>query len=116
MFFQALFHKQHSDESDIVGGRQKTKLSNIVVECQKTGDVVVLSPESLDQPSETQKWEKCKLALVKTVGGYLLEFYSPPNAKKVRFFFFHIFYMPSENRIFKMMWCFIFVFVSILIL
>lgn len=44
---------------------------------------MVLTPESLDQPTESQKWEKCKLALVKTVGGYLLEFYSPPNAKKV---------------------------------
>lgn len=80
---QALFHKQQSDDSDIVGGRNKTKLSNIVVECRKTGEVVVLTPESLDQLSESQKWEKCKLALVKTVGGYLLEFYSPPNAKKV---------------------------------
>lgn len=63
--------------------QHKTKLSNIVVECRKVGEVVVLTPESLDQPSAPQKWEKCKLALVKTVGGYLLEFYSPPSAKKV---------------------------------
>lgn len=83
MFLQALFHKQHSDDSELAAGRNKTKLSNIVVECRKTGEVVVLTPESIDQPSESQKWEKCKLALVKTVGGYLLEFYSPPNAKKV---------------------------------
>lgn len=54
-----------------------------MVECRKVGEVMVLTPESLDQPTESQKWEKCKLALVKTVGGYLLEFYSPPNAKKV---------------------------------
>lgn len=84
---QAFFHKQHSDEVDFSGSgsarHNKAKLSNIVVECRKTGEVVVLTPESLDQPSESQKWEKCKLALVKTVGGYLLEFYSPPNAKKV---------------------------------
>lgn len=30
----------------------------------------------------TQKWEKCRLALVKTVGGYMLEFYSPPKSLK----------------------------------
>lgn len=87
MLLQAFFHKQHSDEVELSGSganrQTKAKLSNIVVECRKTGEVVVLTPESLDQPSESQKWEKCKLALVKTVGGYLLEFYSPPNAKKV---------------------------------
>lgn len=86
MLLQALFHKQHSDEVELSGSaarQSKTKLSNIVVECRKTGEVIVLTPESLDQPSAPQKWEKCKLALVKTVGGYLLEFYSPPNAKKV---------------------------------
>lgn len=84
MLLQALFHKHHSDDGDSSSSRPgKTKLSNIVVECRKVGEVVVLTPESLDQPSESQKWEKCKLALVKTVGGYLLEFYSPPNAKKV---------------------------------
>lgn len=82
MLLQALFNKHHSE--DELGGRNKAKLSNIIVECQKTGEVVVLTPESLEHPSESQKWEKCKLALVKTVGGYLLEFYSPPNAKKVR--------------------------------
>lgn len=83
---QALFHKHHSediDSSSASGRPSKTKLSNIVVECRKVGEVMVLTPESLDQPTESQKWEKCKLALVKTVGGYLLEFYSPPNAKKV---------------------------------
>lgn len=85
MLLQALFHKHHSDDTDSASSNRpsKTKLSNIVVECRKVGEVVVLTPESLDQPSDSQKWEKCKLALVKTVGGYLLEFYSPPNAKKV---------------------------------
>lgn len=87
VLLQAFFHKQHSDEVELSGSaanrQTKAKLSNIIVECRKTGEVVVLTPESLDQPSESQKWEKCKLALVKTVGGYLLEFYSPPNAKKV---------------------------------
>lgn len=91
MLLQALFHKHHSDDTDSTSSNRqsKTKLSNIVVECRKVGEVVVLTPESLDQPSESQKWEKCKLALVKTVGGYLLEFYSPPNAKKVINFMFY---------------------------
>lgn len=84
MLLQALFHKHHSEDGDAASRTGKTKLSNIVVECRKVGEVVVLTQESLDQPSENQKWEKCKLALVKTVGGYLLEFYSPPNAKKVK--------------------------------
>lgn len=69
------------------------KLSNIVVECRKEGYVQYLTPESLDQPGGPHKWEKCRLALVKTVGGYMLEFYSPPKAQKVSngrrcFFFF----------------------------
>lgn len=82
---QALFHKQHSDEVELSGGRQnKIKLSNIVVECRKEGYVQYLTPESLDtEPSVPQKWEKCKLALVKMAGGYMLEFYSPPKAPKV---------------------------------
>lgn len=82
---KALFHKQHSDEVELSGGRQnKTKLAKIVVECRKEGIVSYLTPESLDQPSGPQKWEKCRLALVKAVGGYMLEFYSPPKSQKPR--------------------------------
>lgn len=65
--------------------QQKTKLAKIVVECRKEGSVSYLTPDSLDQPSGIQKWEKCRLALVKTVGGYMLEFYSPPKSQKVQF-------------------------------
>lgn len=79
-----MFHKQHSDDAELSANRQnKIKLSNIVVECRKEGHVQYLTPESLDQPSGPQKWEKCKLALVKTVGGYMLEFYSPPKSQMV---------------------------------
>lgn len=53
------------------------------MECRKEGYVQYLTPESLDQPRGPQ-WEKCRLALVKTVGGYMLEFYSPPKAQKVK--------------------------------
>lgn len=52
----------------------KAKLAKIVVECMKEGPVHYLSGENLDG---TQKWEKCRLCLVKTVGGYMLEFYIP---------------------------------------
>lgn len=83
---KGLFHKQHSDEVELSSNmnKHKTKLAKIVVECRKDGLVNYLTPESLEQPSGPQKWEKCRLALVKTVGGYMLEFYSPPKAQKPR--------------------------------
>uniref|UniRef100_A0A182SZR9 PH domain-containing protein n=1 Tax=Anopheles maculatus TaxID=74869 RepID=A0A182SZR9_9DIPT len=81
---KAFFHKQHSDEVELSERRaSKTKLAKIVVECRKEGTVNYLSPENLDQPG-SQKWEKCKLVLVKTVSGYMLEFYSPPKSQKPR--------------------------------
>jgi len=55
-----------------------------VVECRKEGTVNNLTPESLDQPTGSQKWEKCRLVLVKAVGGYMLEFYTPHKATKPR--------------------------------
>ena len=83
-----LFHKQLSDEVQLSSGETKSKgdknskakLAKIVVECPKEGTVHYLSGENLDG---SQKWAKCRLVLVKTVGGYMLEFYSPP---KVRLF------------------------------
>ncbi|CAK1590482.1 unnamed protein product [Parnassius mnemosyne] len=84
---KGLFHKQHSDEVELssnLNKHSKTKLAKIVVECRKEGLVNYLTPESLEQPGGPQKWEKCRLALVKTVGGYMLEFYSPPKAQKPR--------------------------------
>lgn len=84
---KGLFHKQHSDEVELssnLNKHNKTKLAKIVVECRKEGLVNYLTPESLEQPGSPQKWEKCRLALVKTVGGYMLEFYSPPKSQKPR--------------------------------
>lgn len=87
---KGFFQKQHSDEVELsggnsTGGRQnKVKVAKIVVECRKEGHVQYLTPESLDQPGASPKWEKCRLALVKTVGGYMLEFYSPAKSQKVR--------------------------------
>jgi len=83
---QAFFHK-NSDDLDGSGGsgkQSKTKLAKIVVECRKEGTVNNLTPESLDQPTGSQKWEKCRLVLVKAVGGYMLEFYTPHKATKPR--------------------------------
>lgn len=84
---KGLFHKQHSDEAELSHQEKsrekntKTKLAKIVVECRKEGIVNYLIGENNDG---THKWEKCRLALVKTVGGYMLEFYSPPKSVKPR--------------------------------
>jgi len=77
---KSLFLRQHSDDLDVNHEKKekhsKSKLSKIVVECRKEGIVNYLMSENMDG---TAKWEKCRLALVKTVCGYMLEFYSPPK-------------------------------------
>lgn len=88
---KGLFHKQHSDEVELSHSHhdrrtkaekhEKTKLAKIVVECIKEGIVNYLTGDNLDGK---QKWEKCRLALVKTTAGYMLEFYSPPKSMKPR--------------------------------
>lgn len=84
---KGLFHKQQSDEVELSHNDQrrdkhsKAKLSKIVVECRKEGIVNSLMGENIDG---TQKWEKSRLALIKAIGGYMLEFYSPPKAVKPR--------------------------------
>ncbi|KAH8295077.1 hypothetical protein KR018_006874 [Drosophila ironensis] len=79
---QAFFHK-NTDDADGSGSskQSKTKLAKITVECRKEGWVNNLTPESLDQPTGSQKWERCKLVLVKAVGGYMLEFYPNKSTK-----------------------------------
>ncbi|XP_059217758.1 SH2B adapter protein 2 isoform X1 [Stomoxys calcitrans] len=81
LFLQTLFHKSSDEEGS---SKHNKKFAKIVVECQKDGIVNNLTPESLDQPTGSQKWEKCRLCLVKAVGGYMLEFYMPPKAAKPR--------------------------------
>ena len=97
---KSFFHKQHSDEVELSGSngasasqfsslpktdhsslllRGKTRMSKLVVESLCEGIVNYLTSESLDG---TQKWERCRLCLVKTVGGYMLEFFSPPKASQ----------------------------------
>lgn len=71
-----LSHSEHRRDK-----HSKAKLSKIVVECRKEGIVNSLMGENIDG---TQKWEKSRLALIKAIGGYMLEFYSPPKAVKPR--------------------------------
>ncbi|GIY70733.1 SH2B adapter protein 2 [Caerostris darwini] len=86
---KGLFHKQHSDEVELSyhdrrargDKHEKTKLTKIIVECIREGMVSYLTGDYLDG---RQKWEKCRLVLVKTTGGYMLEFYSPPKSVKPR--------------------------------
>lgn len=97
---KGLFQKQHSDEVELSGStgaaashtnslskpehssllfRGKIRMSKLVVESLCEGTVNYLTSESLDG---TPKWERCRLCLVKTVGGYMLEFFSPPKASQ----------------------------------
>lgn len=97
---KGLFHKQHSDELELSNAphhhhhhhhyerrakgdkhHEKAKFTKILVENVKEGVVNYVSGENIDG---RQKWEKCRLALVKTIGGYLLEFYAPPKSVKPR--------------------------------
>ncbi|XP_016839350.1 SH2B adapter protein 1 [Nasonia vitripennis] len=82
---KGLFHKQQSDEvvlshpdSRRTDKHSKAKLSKIVVECRKEGTVNAMVIENTDVP---QKFEKCRLALVKASAGYMLEFCSSSKAK-----------------------------------
>lgn len=86
---KGLFHKQHSDEVELShhhdrrnrsDKHEKTKVTKIIVECVREGIVSYLTGDYLDG---RQKWEKCRLLLVKTTGGYMLEFYSPPKVRNV---------------------------------
>ncbi|KAK0072729.1 hypothetical protein PV325_010909 [Microctonus aethiopoides] len=84
---KGLFHRHQSDEVELSHSESrkekysKSKLSKIVVECRKEGIVNSLMGENADG---TQRWEKSRLALIKAIGGYMLEFYSPPKAVKPR--------------------------------
>lgn|SRR6218665_1011209 len=85
--------RQHSDEMELSNSNlnddssangklqtksrhDKTKMTKMLVECKKEGIVNKLVD---DDASGKTKWEKCRLLLIKTVGGDLLEFYIPPK-------------------------------------
>jgi len=54
----------------------KSRTTKMVVECRHEGVVRRLVSTVDGNP---QNWEKCRLVLVRTTGGYLLEFYIPPK-------------------------------------
>ena len=85
-----IFHKQGSDElelsSDIGDGggnrkcEKKIKTTKIVVECHKESLVNFIAGDvAMDGAAN---WEKCRMILVKTAAGFMLEFYSPPKMSK----------------------------------
>lgn len=59
--------------------RTNSTTSKTIVDVIKDGNVNFISGKDLDG----KKWEKGRMCLIKTVGGYLLEFYSPPKVKIV---------------------------------
>ncbi len=86
--FRQLF-KQHSDDvelspsySDSRGPKFKLwqgdrgRMTKMLVECKKEGLVHQLIGEDYNGLT---KWEKCRLVLIKTTGGFMLEFYTPPK-------------------------------------
>ena len=93
--------KQHSEETDISLNNnsipstptteqrhafnkkqkrhEKNKFLKGTESCLKEGIVFQLTGE--DYSGKT-KWEKCRLVLLKTTGGYMLEFYVPPKVRQ----------------------------------
>lgn len=57
----------------------KVKMIKMLVECKKESVVNKLVD---DDTSDKTKWERCRVVLVKTVAGDLLEFYTPPKSLK----------------------------------
>ncbi len=104
--FGGLFHKQHSDEVELstanggehiqdeeresispsvsgIGGgaRPKVKTGKVPVDVIKEGSVKVMrSTEEEGRKDEMRpRWERCRLVLVRTVAGCMMEFYVPPK-------------------------------------
>lgn len=84
------FHKQGSDEAELSSAApptpvqrpcetKKSKMSKIIVECQKEGLVNLIADVAMDGNS---KWEKSKMVLVKATGGFMIEFYTPPKMSR----------------------------------
>ena len=60
----------------------KARTTKMLVECRHEGIVRHLVNTVDGNP---QNWEKCRLMLVRTTGGYLLEFYIPPKVSCIKF-------------------------------
>lgn len=85
---RGIFQKQNSDEVALkspphydkvtrgCNDKRDRKTSKIVVEVKKEGLVNFLCGEDVEGKA---RWERCRLLLMKTAGGYMLEFYTPPK-------------------------------------
>jgi len=70
-------HRKHRHKHDkSKHGKSSNKSDSGQTELKKEGVVHVLSGEDSKGRS---KWEKTRLVLIKTTGGYLVEFYCPPK-------------------------------------
>ena len=90
-----MFQKQESDEVELPGAsaapvvshpkekKFKGKTVKILCECVREGIVNFIVGDAAMDGNST--WEKCRLILVKTSGGFLLEFYSPPKVSRPKF-------------------------------
>ncbi|XP_067683830.1 SH2B adapter protein 1-like [Haliotis asinina] len=72
-------HRKHKHKHEKSKQGKLTSKSEGQIELKKEGVVHVLSGEDSKGKS---KWERTRLVLLKTTGGYLLEFYSPPKSIK----------------------------------
>ena len=77
---RSVFLKQRSDEVELSPSRGRPhedrlrgRLSKIVVEIKYQGTVNYLTGDNLEA------WSRCRLALVRTAAGHLLEFFTPPK-------------------------------------
>ncbi|XP_040579315.1 SH2B adapter protein 2 [Lepeophtheirus salmonis] len=113
------FQKQHSDEVELSntsgnlnnhGGssnsnyegecQKKRKYKKVRVEMKKSGKINFITSEGKDfynLDTGRPKWERAKLVLYKTSGGYLLEFYSPPKSSIAKMGIFCLFIQEARE-------------------
>ncbi|KAL1243511.1 SH2B adapter protein [Trichinella spiralis] len=74
----SLLLMKHRKKGKAGAGTTLLTTTKTVVEVVREGSVNFICGKELDG----ENWEKGRMVLVKTAGGYLLEFYSPPKASK----------------------------------
>ncbi|KFD69725.1 hypothetical protein M514_09644 [Trichuris suis] len=91
---ESVFPDSCKSERPLSKQRNKSKTcAKTVVEIVHEGSVNFICGRELDR----EKWEKGRMVLVKTVGGYLLEFYAPPKASKPKNGIFCFLITEAEN-------------------
>ena len=70
-------HRKQNKQRDKKEGRVRTNSTNDDTSVRKEGIVNVLQPG--EDSRGKSRWEKTRLVLLKTTGGHLLEFYTPPK-------------------------------------